>query len=118
MARLAALSPQLTPLRPALGYTQPSDRSAWRQATQPWQQWYKTYRWQRLRWSILVRDLFTCQRCKRVITAKGEAVCDHVVPHRGNAAAFWAGPFQTLCKLCHDSAKQAEERAALGGAQP
>ncbi len=37
-------------------------------------------------------------------------VADHIKPHRGNAALFWSGPFQSLCKRCHDSTKQRAER--------
>lgn len=38
-------------------------------------------------------------------------VADHVVPHRGDVAAFWAGELQSLCTPCHSQAKQAEERS-------
>lgn len=72
--------------------------------------WYRTARWQRLRWSVLVRDLFTCQYCWLLISDTSQLVCDHVYPHRGNEDAFWAGPFQCLCKTCHDSTKKREER--------
>ena len=36
-------------------------------------------------------------------------VCDHIEPHRGDVAAFWRGPFQSLCKTHHDGAKQQYE---------
>lgn len=75
-------------------------------------QWYRTARWQKLRWSVLVRDLFTCQLCDHIEPDSARLVCDHVTPHRGDEAAFWAGPFQCLCKPCHDSQKQKEESAA------
>ena len=47
------------------------------------------------------------------------SVCDHVHPHRGDEVKFWAGPFQSLCKPCHDSDKQRQEnggpaRVAIG----
>ena len=74
-------------------------------------QWYNTARWQKLRWSVLVRDLFTCQYCARLVSNTSKLVCDHVDPHRGDEAAFWAGPFQCLCKPCHDSRKKREDRA-------
>ena len=62
---------------------------------------------------MLVRDNFTCVICKRVSTGKrGEMICDHVTPHGCNEAKFWSGPFQTLCKTCHDGVKQREERNA------
>ena len=76
------------------------------------ERWYKTARWQKLRWSVLVRDLFTCQMCARLVPETSQLVCDHVEPHRGDEERFWAGPFQCLCKPCHDSQKQREDRAA------
>jgi 5-methylcytosine-specific restriction endonuclease McrA len=106
------LKPQLATLPPILGYA-PNDEAAqsrYRDDTQPWRRWYKTSRWQQLRWSVLVRDCFRCQRCGHV-TPSAQLVCDHIKPHRGNAKAFWSGPFQTLCAECHNSAKQREERA-------
>lgn len=77
---------------------------------------YKTARWQKLRWSILVRDMFTCQRCKRIEIDTSKLHCDHVTPHKGDEQAFWSGPFATLCHACHNSAKQSEERT--GKAKP
>jgi hypothetical protein len=38
------------------------------------------------------------------------AACDHIEPHRGDVAKFWAGPFRTLCSTCHNSHKQSEEK--------
>jgi hypothetical protein len=37
-------------------------------------------------------------------------VCDHVEPHKGDHDKFWRGPFQSLCKSCHDGRKQSMER--------
>jgi hypothetical protein len=36
-------------------------------------------------------------------------ICDHINPHRGDVISFFAGPFQSLCKQCHDTVKQSEE---------
>jgi hypothetical protein len=33
-------------------------------------------------------------------------ICDHVEPHPGDVNRFWLGPFQSLCKECHDSTKR------------
>jgi 5-methylcytosine-specific restriction enzyme A len=109
--RLKALPPQLPTLAPRLGYA-PGDeraRSAFRVRTEPWHRWYRTKRWARIRLKVLTDQLWTCQACKRIITEKGQAHVDHVQPHRGNAAAFWAGPFQCLCSQCHH-AKSMDER--------
>jgi 5-methylcytosine-specific restriction endonuclease McrA len=56
--------------------------------------------------------------CHHVIADTSQLVCDHVEPHRGDARRFWAGPFQTLCKPCHDSAKQAAEQAMRNNPTP
>ena len=47
-----------------------------------------------------------CQAQGRITPA---TVCDHIEPHRGDVVAFWRGPFQSLCKPCHDGAKQQHE---------
>ncbi|AXQ93192.1 HNH endonuclease [Cereibacter sphaeroides] len=89
------------------------ERHRHRDETQPWRRWYKTARWQRLRWSVLVRDLFTCQRegCGRLEADTSLLVADHKIPHRGDEALFWdAANLQCLCKTCHDRDKQREER--------
>jgi 5-methylcytosine-specific restriction endonuclease McrA len=77
-----------------------------------WRAWYKTARWQRLRWSVLVRDLFTCQwpGCGTVETDTALLVADHVTPHRGDERLFWDDAnLQCLCKACHDRHKQRVE---------
>lgn len=80
----------------------------------PWHGWYKTARWQALRQQIFLRDLYTCRMCGALEGDTSKLVCDHVKPHRGNARLFWdAANLQTLCKACHDSAKQRAEQASL-----
>lgn len=76
-----------------------------------WDPLYKTARWQRLRWSTLVRDDFTCQMCGRVGAAP-ELVADHRKPHRGDEGLFWnADNLWTLCaNPCHNRHKQSEEK--------
>ncbi len=37
-------------------------------------------------------------------------VVDHIKRHRGDRRLFFGGPFQSLCKHCHDSTKQRMER--------
>ncbi len=75
--------------------------------------WYKTQRWRRLRWQVLARDLFTCQMCGKLEAQTSQLVCDHKDPHKGDEGLFWnEGNLWCLCKPCHDSTKQSEERAA------
>ncbi len=78
----------------------------------PWRKWYKTERWRRLRIATFVRDHFTCQwpGCGRVEGNTSKLVADHRRPHRGDERMFWdEDNLQTLCKPCHDGAKQREE---------
>lgn len=130
MARLQMLRPSVSVLRPAVSYL---DTRAMRDRLQDYRAWYKTARWQALRWSVLVRDHVTCQLCGQThetLTAlcrdmaglglmdavKGKApgfVADHRRPHRGDAGLFWDETnLQCLCKACHDSAKQRQEVAS------
>ncbi|MBI1621489.1 HNH endonuclease [Aquamicrobium zhengzhouense] len=113
MAKLKTLKPLVGKLPPRLGY-QPGnerERSRHRDSTQGWRAWYKTARWQKLRWSVLVRDLFTCQMCSRAEADTSLLVGDHIKPHRGDETLFWdASNIQCLCKRCHDRHKQRDER--------
>lgn len=80
----------------------------------PWKAWYKTARWQKLRYAILLRALFTCSKCGRIEGNTSLLVADHIKPHRGDASLFWdEANLQCLCKACHDKLKQTEEQASL-----
>lgn len=82
--------------------------------TAPWRAWYGTARWRKLRWSILVRDLFTCRRCGLLEGNTSQLVADHVRPHRGDQRLFWdEANLQAMCKACHDRTKQVEEQGTL-----
>jgi len=106
------MAPRLAAGHP--GVAAPKDeagRTRYRREVTPWRKWYDTVRWKRLRWSVLTRDLFLCQMCKRTEGDTSQLVADHKRPHRGDAALFWdASNVWCLCKPCHDSAKQREER--------
>lgn len=70
---------------------------------------YGTSRWQRIR----ARQLHTeplCALCTAIGQITEASICDHVTPHKGDPIAFHAGPFQSLCKPCHDGAKAEQER--------
>ena len=109
--------PKLGGLKPRLAYLDQdkAQRSRARDASVPWRRWYKTAAWQRLAWAVKVRDAFTCQRCGLTSDAKYALAVDHIKPHRGDEALFWdERNLQTLCKGCHDGAKQREEAADRG----
>lgn len=76
---------------------------------QAYRRWYKTARWQKLRARQLQREPL-CRMCKAQGHTTVATICDHVTPHKGDETVFWSGPFQSLCKLHHDSVKQSEER--------
>lgn len=73
--------------------------------------WYKSPRWRAIRTDQLKREPL-CRMCRPRFTPA--TICDHVSPHRGDETAFFAGPFQSLCKPHHDSAKQKAELAGFG----
>lgn len=111
MARLKALAPRLSTLKPHR-IRKPENRQEYDKQRNEleWRKWYRTARWKRLRWSILTRDMFTCQMCKALIADTSKLVADHKVRHRGNEAMFWnAGGIWTLCATCHSSTKQRQE---------
>lgn len=112
MAKLVTLKPQISNLPQRLSRAHgEQERDRRRDEMQHWRAWYKTSRWQKLRASVLLRDLFTCQMCKCLCSGKGEAVADHKTPHRGDEDLFWdADNLQCICKVCHDSDKQREDR--------
>lgn len=118
MAKLSALKPRLGGLSTRLGASPRSEQERDRQraSAQPWRQWYNTPRWRALRDRVRARDLYTCQRCKRICAGKGESAVDHKRPHRGDPVLFWdENNLRLLCKPCHDGAKQAEEAKDIMG---
>ena len=48
--------------------------------------------------------------CEKVGRLQAAHVVDHVTPHKGDLDLFWnRSNWQSLCKTCHDSAKQRAE---------
>ena len=44
-------------------------------------------------------------------------VVDHIIPHKGDSDLFWdESNWQSLCKRCHDSFKQKEEKQGYSNA--
>lgn len=55
-----------------------------------------------------------CAYCMQVEEVTEATIVDHVEEHKGDESIFWdESNLQSLCKRCHDSVKQREER---GGA--
>lgn len=113
MAKLSSLKPRIATLPQRFGYAPGNERArdSFRSKTQPWRAWYKTAEWRRLREIVLHRDVYTCRLCQRICSHKGEAVVDHIIPHRGDRAKFvQLSNLQVLCAPCHNGRKQSEEK--------
>jgi 5-methylcytosine-specific restriction enzyme A len=66
-----------------------------------------------LRWCCLVKALFRCSRCGWQAKASEThlLVANHIKPHKGDMALFSDPTNLTcICKPCHDSAVQSQER--------
>jgi len=113
MAKLTTIKSCVGTLAPLIGVPK-GDRKAWlkqRDETVTWRKWYKSNTWRKLRWQTLTKAMFTCAICGKLEGNTTQLVCDHIIPHRGNAALFYdANNLQCLCKQCHDSVKQREEK--------
>ena len=71
------------------------------------------YRWQKAREGWLKSHPLCADHLSRgqVVAA---TIVDHIKPHRGDNALFWDREnWQSLCKSCHDSIKQAAERSGV-----
>lgn len=116
MGRLKTMPHRLSGLPPALASLpiDPAGVERERTAFNPLRALYRTARWAKLRWSILERDLFTCQVCGRLESDTSKLVADHRRPHRGDLALFWdEGNLWTLCASpCHSKHKQRMEQEA------
>ena len=87
------------------------EHDAKRRVEKPWRKWYFTREWKEIRAGQLFAEPY-CRRCKRRSALVKATVVNHIEPHRGDWTKFIAGPFESLCKTCHDSEVQREERAA------
>jgi len=71
------------------------------------------YRWQKERKHFLANNPL-CVYCMKQAKITTATVVDHIVPHKGDDNLFWdANNWQPLCKTCHDSVKQSEERGSV-----
>jgi len=70
-------------------------------------------RWQKAREAFLREHPLCADHLARgqLVAA---TVVDHIKPHKGDRKLFWCRKnWQSLCKHCHDSIKQAEERSGI-----
>ena len=57
-----------------------------------------------------------CFMCRQRGVDRPASVCNHATRHNGDQTAFWSGPFNSLCKSCHDTDQQRIENG--GKARP
>lgn len=114
MVKIKTLKPMVATIKPLIGYStgNEQERDHLRYRTQHWRRWYNSVEWRRLRWSVFTRDLFTCQKCGTVEPDTSKLVGDHKIQHFGDRDLFFDREnVWTLCKPCHDSVKQREEKS-------
>jgi len=70
---------------------------------------YATASFQAARQAVLVRDLFTCRSCGRVVTQLPQV--DHIVPLRAGGTDDLTN-LQTLCLRCHATKTRQEMATA------
>jgi 5-methylcytosine-specific restriction enzyme A len=71
--------------------------------------WYGSQRWRR-RAQQQLRNHPLCAFCDRQGRVEAAVAADHVVPHKGDEAAFWTGELQSLCLPHHNGTKREQER--------
>ncbi|WP_455275120.1 HNH endonuclease [Ralstonia thomasii] len=72
---------------------------------------YGTKRWFRLRHRQLSLHPL-CALCEKLGKVTPATIADHVTRHRGDETLFFdANNLQSLCKRCHDGAKQQLEKS-------
>ena len=77
---------------------------------------YRTRWWRRTRQSILRQEPL-CRMCAMSGRAETATIVDHITPHRGDPALFYAVEnLQPLCHECHASLKQQQETRGWHGA--
>lgn len=74
---------------------------------------YSSTVWKKLRGLQLAREAL-CRYCARQGIRTRARIVDHIKPHRGDMRLFLdPSNLQSLCKTCHDSAKQTEENRGV-----
>jgi len=92
--------------------TRNREHDAKRRAEKPWRAWYNTPEWKAARKAQLTRQPLCERHLKRGEKVRASVV-NHIGRHGGNWHRFINGPFESVCKGCHDSAIQREEKRGL-----
>ena len=80
-----------------------------RAKARPWRGWYSSTAWRRRRAGQLKRQPL-CERHLALGQVVAATVANHRQPHRGDWTLFIEGDLESVCKACHDSLIQREER--------
>lgn len=71
----------------------------------------RRWRWKRAAW-LAAHPL--CVFCLARGIVRAATIVDHIQPHRGSDELYWSDDnLQSLCKPCHDGAKQARDKGKL-----
>jgi len=82
-------------------------------AAAPYKHLYDRKEWFRLRHRQLSKQPL-CAMCAKLGKVTPAKIVDHVKPHRGDEALFVdEDNLQSLCKRCHDGAKQQLEKSGV-----
>lgn len=74
---------------------------------------YDSVRWRKIRIQVLNEEPL-CRICSKVGRVTAADTVDHIIPHKDDPVLFYdRDNLQSLCKLCHDSAKQAQDKGGL-----
>jgi 5-methylcytosine-specific restriction endonuclease McrA len=74
---------------------------------------YDSADWKRLRLNQLQSNPL-CAYCLAIGRVSIATIADHIEPHKGNKALFYSSDnLQSLCKHCHDSVKQQQEKSGI-----
>jgi len=109
VSRLTTIKPRLPGITSTRLQAQAvSAEQSWRAGKTTTERGYG-WEWQKAR-EVHLRDNPLCAYCERLGYITAASVVDHKTPHRGDPILFWNKlNWQSLCKACHDSIKQAEE---------
>lgn len=57
-----------------------------------------------------------CAVCEKLGFIRSATVVNHIVPHKGDEDLFYNGALESVCKKCHDSSIQSQERRGFSTA--
>jgi 5-methylcytosine-specific restriction protein A len=80
-----------------------------------YRRWYKSAAWRRIRLAQLAEHPL-CANHLRLGKVVPATIVHHIEPHRGDYARFISGPFESVCKECHDVEGRSEDERGYSAA--